>query len=439
MLLRYLGIPAAVAALVLLAPALVSADSYVVTSCADPLGLPNAAVGWNPSSAAGGQTTNSCATTGALQASLPDEKPSGNSTASWRFDAPTGTRIVRLTGTRATNGLAGAATEPTDIAYVLSSSDGQTLESCLPSATNPSCIDLNGPIDKQGLNAAFVEFRVLCTNAGRLCSRPLGVTATQMWPTLEDPTAPVVSNPRVVDDGDASGMLRVAYDAADVGGGLYRTIVKIDGKVAQAVPLAPAPCADVDPSGGDAFQFTVPVPCPTSVAGAQAVVDAARLTDGPHGVEFAVQDAAGNETSVFGPVEFPKANAITSASSTPTQLANIRNATLKMWFVKARRHGRRFTSRLGTRVVTRGVLRGRDGKGIQGARIDVYHIRKGSRRLTKTGLKSRAGGKLTLILPSNVDTRQVEFAYRALRPGPITSRQRLVLTVHRHGKVFRRR
>jgi hypothetical protein len=260
-----------------------------------------------------------------------------------------------------------------------------------------------------------------------------------MWPTLDDPTPPVVTNPQVIDDGDRSGLLRVRYDASDVGGGLYRTIVKIDGTVAQTVPLAPAPCADVNPSDGDPFQFTAPVPCPTSVTGAEAVVEAAKLADGPHGVEVAVQDAAGNERSVFGPVEFPKANVPTGASSTPAQLSNIRHASLRMWFVRARRHGRNYTTRYGTRVVVRGVLRGADGHGIQGARIDVYHIRNGHRRLQKTGLKSRAGGKVTLILPLDIDTRRIEFAYRALRPGPITSRQRLRLTVVRHGKLFRRK
>jgi hypothetical protein len=142
---------------------------------------------------------------------------------------------------------------------------------------------------------------------------------------------------------------------------------------------------------------------------------------------------------VFGPVQFPKTNSGVSGASTPAQLANVRNATLKMWFVKARNHGRRYKSKLGQRVVTRGVLLGRDGRGIQGARVDVYHIRKGKPRLLKTGLKSRSGGKLTLILPLNVDTRRIEFAYRALRPGPITSRQRLSLVVLRKGKVYHRK
>jgi hypothetical protein len=260
-----------------------------------------------------------------------------------------------------------------------------------------------------------------------------------MWPTLEDPAAPVVSNPQVMDDGDATGVLRVRYDATDAGGGLYRTLVKVDGATAQAVPLAAAPCVDANPNDADPFQFTEPVPCPLSVTGTEAAVDATKLTDGPHSIEMVVQDAAGNQTSVFGPVQFPKTNSGVSGASTPAQLANVRNATLKMWFVKARHRGRRYTSKLGQRVVTRGVLLGRDGRGIQGARVDVYHIRKGKPRLLKTGLKSRSGGKLTLILPLNVDTRRIEFAYRALRPGPITSRQRLSLTVLRKGKVYHRK
>ena len=61
-------------------------------------------------------------------------------------------------------------------------------------------------------------------------------------------------------------------------------------------------------------------------------------------------------------------------------------------------------------------------------------------RIVVTGLKSRARGRLTLILPNNVDTRTIEFAYRALRSGPITSRQRLRLTVRtRSGRTYYRK
>jgi hypothetical protein len=433
--------PALALGLLLLAPAVASANEYLVTSCTDPLGQPNAAAGWVPFSTPGGVTTNTCATAnGALKAELPAAKPPSNATANWRFDAPPGTSIVRVSGRRTTVGLVGPNVQQRDISYLMTGSSGQPLEECTPQAAGSSCTaDLTGPIDKQGLNSSFVVFRALCTEAGAACSRPLSVAATHMWVTLTDPLAPVVANARVLDDGDISGTLRFDFNAADVGGGLYRALVKVDGKITQTIPLGPMPCADVNPSDADPYQFNVPVPCPPLVKGAGATIDVRKLTPGPHGVEIAVEDASGNQTTAFGPVEFPKSNVVTGSS---VERAEALTGQLRMWFVKAKRSDRRrYTSIFGNRVVTRGVLRTRKGRGIVGARIDVYHIRSdGRRRLVKTGLKSRAKGALTLILPNNVDTRTLEFAYRAVRPGPITSRQRLRLTVRtKSGRIYDRR
>jgi len=423
------------------APAAASADSYLVTSCHDPGGESNAAIGWVPANTAGGLTANTCAApTGGLSAALMAPLPPGNATANWRFDAPGGTRIVRISARRTTVGL-GPSTEPQDISYLMRTND-QLLEVCAP-APDSSCVaNLTAPLDKQGLSGTYVEFRVLCTNAGAACTRPIGVQASHLWVGLEDPTPPTVANLKVLDDGDVSGTMRVSFDAADLGGGVYRTIVKVDGQTTTAIPLAAAPCADVYPTDTDPYQFNVPVPCPSAVAGALAAVDVKSLPAGPHGVEIAVEDAAGNQTTVFGPVEFPKLNAASgpaaNGGSGKVTQAEALNGRLRMWFVKARNRGRRYTSTYGTRVVTRGFLRTRRGRGIQGARIDVYHIRNGKRRLLKTGLKSRAGGALTLILPINVDTRTIEFDYRALRPGAVTSSQKLTLGVLRKGRIFHR-
>ncbi|MFP5362897.1 MAG: hypothetical protein ACLGI5_09225 [Thermoleophilia bacterium] len=442
-MLRPLRLPAAAAGvlLLLLAPAAASADTYLVTSCTDPGGQPNAAAGWVAYATPGGVTMNTCAQpNGALVAALPSAAPPANATANWRFDAPLGTRIVRVGARRATTGLeSGPPPQAKDVAYDMVSSGAQLLEDCTPGPQS-SCVDnLTAPLDKQGLNGSFVQFRVLCTNAGLACTRRIGVVATHLWTTLEDPLPPVVANNRVVDDGESSGTLRVRFDAADVGGGLYRMLIKVDGRIAQAIALGAAPCNDVHPADLDPYQFNVPVPCPGVVKGAVAAVDVRSLPAGPHGVEIAVEDAAGNQTSVAGPIEFPKANVVTGSSA---EQAAALTGRLRMWFVKSRtRDRKRLSSRFGRRVVTRGVLRTRSGRGIVGARIDVYHIRRdGKRRLVKTGLKSRRGGALTLILPNNVDTRTIEFAYRALRPGPITSRQRLRLTVRtKSGRIYHRR
>lgn len=115
---------------------------------------------------------------------------------------------------------------------------------------------------------------------------------------------------------------------------------------------------------------------------------------------------------------------------------------ISMRFVRGRRNvGRSMTSRFGTRTVTRGrlVTCGANPRSIVGARIDVVHILPDGRRLRKTGLRSRAGGKLTLILPIDLRSRRIEYAYRPdLRSSRVTSRVRLRLTVrNRSGRVLR--
>jgi PPOX class probable F420-dependent enzyme len=75
-------------------------------------------------------------------------------------------------------------------------------------------------------------------------------------------------------------------------------------------------------------------------------------------------------------------------------------ARLKMYFAK--NHKTAYTSRLGHRTVVRGRIVNCTGKSIVRARIDVVHVVNGKRKLVKTGLRSRSGGNLTLILPSNI-------------------------------------
>jgi hypothetical protein len=110
---------------------------------------------------------------------------------------------------------------------------------------------------------------------------------------------------------------------------------------------------------------------------------------------------------------------------------------ITMYFDRNRK--RTFASRYGTRVVTRGRLVNCKGKPIVGAKIDVVHIIHGHRRLIKTGLKSRADGRLTLILPLNLTTRSIEYDYRGhLSSRRVSSRRTLHLTVrNRRGRIVR--
>lgn len=428
----------AAAVLAVCAPA-ASADIYTVFSCKGPTGAANGALGWveAPAISGVGHVSNACANSGPLSAYI-DVDPVGTASASWAFAAPANTSIVRIAAQRRTTGIAaGPARQPNDVQYILLSDQG-TQEVCSANDTSACTADLSGGIEREGLTASYVRFRVLCTNTGFNCPRALRVDVDSVQVGLKDATAPTVSGTRVIDNGDRSGILGVGFNAADTGGGVYRAVVRVDGTPAAAQPLGGADCTDANPTDADPYQFLVPVPCPAAVNNAVVRVNYRSLAPGPHSVQIDVEDAAGNTTSVYGPVSFPRLNT-ENAPSTPAAVKRLLNAKLKVYFAKNRTKS--FSSIYGNRVVTRGILRDSRGKGVRGARIDVYHRLRstGKRRLLKTGLKTRADGRLTLILPLNVDSRSIEYDFRAVRPGKITSQQIIKLNVMRNGRTFIRK
>ena len=136
------------------------------------------------------------------------------------------------------------------------------------------------------------------------------------------------------------------------------------------------------------------------------------------------------------------ANGSANSAGSHSLLANgVRGSTcgkLTMYFTA--NHKRSLTSRLGKRQVVRGRIVNCAGHSIVRARIDVIHVLKnGKRKLVKTGLRSRDGGKLTLILPLNLKTRDLRFEYRGnLLSTKVTSRSTLHIKVrNRKGRLVR--
>jgi hypothetical protein len=130
-----------------------------------------------------------------------------------------------------------------------------------------------------------------------------------------------------------------------------------------------------------------------------------------------------------------------SAGSRTLMANGVRGSTcgkLTMYFSK--NHKRSLTGRLGRRQVVRGRIVNCAGHSIVRARIDVIHVLKnGKRKLVKTGLRSREQGKLTLILPMNIKTRDLRFEYRGnLLSSKVTSRSTLHIKVrNKKGKLVR--
>jgi hypothetical protein len=419
-----------------------TADTYTVRGCA---------AGWEAHADQGAAATDGCAAGGGLTAQLAGPGPwDGGTFAFHRFTAPAGTRIARVTLGRITQGMAVGSVRT--FSYTLSA-DGKTIEACAPGPTDTCTGNLAGPLDAVGLDAASVLFSFGCgADDPNRCAATTGTplaTITDPRVVLRDPAAPVVTSRSVTDDGEKTGRVRFTYGASDVGGGVYRTVVRVDGKVVAADPVGGA-CSDVDGSDADAYVFATPAPCPA--AATRAVdYDVLKLPLAEHAVEVDVEDAAGNPTPVYGPVVLPKANGTvagggagttgsapgTGVSGQGTPPAGGKDARLDAWFVA--NHRRTITSRYGRRVVIRGILRTKARRAVAGARLDVYHEVGGRlRRLGKTGLKTRPDGRVTLILPLDLDTRRIVLAYRAFRPGPITSQLGLRLTVRdRQGRLVR--
>lgn len=417
------------------ATSVAGADTYTVRGCA---------AGWEAHADVGASADDACGTIGGLTARLTGPGPwAGGTFAFHRFTAPAGTRIARVTLGRRTQGMPVGSVRT--FSYTLSA-DGKTIEACAPGPTDTCTGDVNGPLDAVGLDAASVLFSFGCgADDPNVCVAQPGVepTAAIIDPAvvLRDPAAPTVASRTVADDGESSGRLKLTYAAGDVGGGVYRSVVRVDGKVVASDPVG-GPCTDRDTTNADPYEFTQPAPCPAT-ATRKVDFDVLKLPPAEHAVEVDVEDAAGNPTTVYGPVVLPKRNGDIagdpapgsgSAGSPPgvdgqaAKPASGLDARLKAWFVP--NHSKAYTNRYGRRVVVRGTLRTKKGKAVGAARLDVYHEVGGKlRRLGKTGLKTRPDGRLTLILPLNLDSRRIVLAYRAFRPGKITSRQTLRLTV----------
>lgn len=441
---------AAAFSLTVLVPATASAadGTYTVWACKGPSGAPATIAGWGSMATPSATVHDGCTGGGTFGLGLP-AAPAGGQGAQWSFWSPEGTRIAAVRMLRVTQGLAGPVNS--GISYAMTAVGSapddsiKDLERCVKDGD--ACqSDLTTPVAKPGLDTKGVAIDLKCTVQGFLaCASPaVGVAISQATVTLKDLAKPTVANNRVVDAGESSGRLRVRFDAADQGGGLYRANTLVDGKPFSTTPLGGPQCVDADPSNADAYEFLYPQPCAASIAGAEVAVDYRQLPPGPHTIQTEVEDASG-QTAAVSVTQFPKVN-IDGGGGSGTgggdgggqqDYDRLRQATVKAGFVQGKKRPRTLEIKRGDRSVIRGRVADRKGRGIVGARVDVYHVTKdGKRRLVKTGLKTRAKGRLTYIVSKKIDTRRIELTFRALRPGPITSRARLTAKVMHKGKPF---
>jgi hypothetical protein len=175
------------------------------------------------------------------------------------------------------------------------------------------------------------------------------------------------------------------------------------------------------------------------VQGLQCALDSATLTDcsigdhayrvaaGQHTYSAREMDAAGNwsELITYSWTVLPYASGTPDTPGVPgTQpgpiASNVCQGTItKLYWQREKRKSMRTKLRIkgstaravkGVRVVIRGQVSGCK----TGQEMAVYHIVKG-KRLLKTGVKVRAGGKFTSFMASNAGTRRVEVKAKNTR------------------------
>jgi hypothetical protein len=241
---------------------------------------------------------------------------------------------------------------------------------------------------------------------------------------VDDPSPPVGGVTGSATDAQTwSGSMRFGLNAADVGGGLFRAVVEVDGADAVLVPLGDSAgtCRDIGPDPS-LNEFAAAQPCPLRVDNGSLDVDTAKLPQGRHAVRILLEDAAGNRTTIFGPLT---RNITSSAAIGPGSDPALRGAangdgasepaTLTAHW--GRRGSRTLlVSRFGRTHVVRGRLRTVDGAPIANAALDVVSktTAVNARELGKrVGPRTGNDGSWYLVLPRRVSSRDVTFRYRS--------------------------
>jgi hypothetical protein len=212
--------------------------------------------------------------------------PYWNGDGHWTLTAPSGTTIASATMTRTFQGFESFFT------YDLTTPDGRLLE---------RAATWGGGSVSSGkrtfvVNAPSLQGRFYCATSSCTTTSGTSVTITGLTPTIEDDHPPTFDSPptgSLFAPGSVSGLRGVSYSATDIGGGIYKVSLLVDGQVQQSVVP--------DTNGGHcAKPFTMLVPCALHVTGALSV-DTTKLSEGQHDVRLAVTDATETGTATSAP------------------------------------------------------------------------------------------------------------------------------------------
>lgn len=379
------------------------AATYSVYTCEGPNAAPVPNAAWLSSVADPLQTLlfNFGPTCGALSvdASTTASYAHGDG-AEYVFDAPSGTTISGYSVTRRAAidfaGPTGAAAsagvrETTGVARVDRDCDAAVTDCAVPS----------GMLAGSGLALTSLSVGVHCSApsgcpAGGFSQLAAALASARV--DVEDPYSPSVVSVAGSLPGSLSvaGVKSVDVTTTDVGGGVARVELLIDGGAPQAV----------SPGGNCATPYTLRQPCPSGTL-AQFSIDTSTLTNGTHAAQVRAVDAAGNVSASANFTFSVAAGGISEGVSAP----NNGLPAVEQPIVRSMRSV--ITAPIGSSAVVEGTLTTAAGEPIVGASLDVTSTDLGvfnSPTRASGSVTTTSGGAFSVrVTPSGAQRIEVIF------------------------------
>lgn len=375
------------------------AASYTQYACHLPSGGPTATDGFSASSTGAGTFIDDCASGEGLWLGVPQTTSSPTS-AEWTYQAPADLSVSSVSFGRNVQG----AGSTSNLTFALVGS----LYAC--NSANP-CSEWYDYAKVPMAGATSLAWRLSCPDSGCDVHATLGgapaegkALLSNVRIELDDNSPPEIVQPPADGLFDTSQPLRgtqsARFSARDVGGGLYRAWLVVDGvaSAAQAISTQPS-CAE---------PFTAAVPCPLS-ADSEVAFDTTTMSDGLHTVSLVISDATATNQAVYGPVQvrfenFPASGRLDGSAAerpNPTAQARARLAGIGRSAKKFRWQGSDKTS------VALGRLLDENGKAIVGAPLQVFSVVDvpGAKETQMGDVATDAHGAFRFVVPKGPSRR----------------------------------
>jgi hypothetical protein len=279
-----------------------AAGTYIHKSCVTGADISDAYGGWQAStySMVGNANTNACPWGGLHSQMNPEAGIPIGATVGWTYSAPPQTTISRFVAD-----YAGWTKIYDDVNQGLiqfldgAGNVGRTYSDRQATVTNKRTIDWSG------VNTNAITARVLCDGP----SGHAGCAGSVGWSSIFDPKLyladdlpPTVgaASGSVTTDTTWKGTEGISYSATDLGGGIARLRLYVDGgptAVDHVINTNNEHC-QISGTENGTWVFSWPKPCPGSV-NAEELVDTTTIADGRRTVTLKVVDAAQQEATLW--------------------------------------------------------------------------------------------------------------------------------------------